>query len=388
MPLQQQKHLFDIPEDICYLNTANLSPSFKSVETAGITSVLEKSRPYKITGYHFFDAVTELKKEFAKVINAKDYNRIATIPSVSYGLANAAENITLQKGDEIIIVEEQFPSNYYVWKKIADRYGASIVTIKQPEDREHCGDLWNEAILEAITEKTALVTLGNIHWANGLVFDLKAIRQKSRQHNALLIVDGSQSIGALPFDVNDIQPDALVCAGYKWLFGPYGCAYAYYGSYFDNGIPFEENWSNRLGSENITGLTHYQPEYKPLANRYNVGESGNFINVSMQIEGIKQVSQFSPKDIQTYCHSITKDAVKELKDIGFYVNKDEQRAKHLFGIEIPKSIDGEQLRMALAEQNIYVSFRGNYIRLSCHVLNTKADFDKLLRCIKSVMTLV
>ena len=164
----------------------------------------------------------------------------------------------------------------------------------------------------------------------------------------MLIVDGSQSIGALPFDVNDIQPDALVCAGYKWLFGPYGCAYAYYGSYFDNGTPIEENWSNRLGSENSTGLTHYQPEYKPLANRYNVGESGNFINVSMQIEGIKQVSQFSPEDIQTYCHSITKDAVEELKDIGFYVNKDDQRAKHLFGIEIPKSIDGEQLRMALA----------------------------------------
>ena len=66
MPLQQQKHLFDIPEDICYLNTANLSPSFKSVETAGITSVLEKSRPYKITGYHFFIALLGLKKDFAK----------------------------------------------------------------------------------------------------------------------------------------------------------------------------------------------------------------------------------------------------------------------------------------------------------------------------------
>lgn len=388
MPIKHQKHLFDIPDDICYLNTANLSPSFRSVETAGITSVIEKSRPYKITGYHFFEPVVELKKLFAKVIGADDYNRIATIPSVSYGLANAAENIVLKEGDEIIIVEEQFPSNYYVWKKLADKYKASIVTIKQPEDKDNCGELWNAAILDAISNKTAVVTLGNIHWANGIVFDLKAIREKSKQYNALLIVDGSQSVGALPFDVNEIQPDALVCAGYKWLFGPYGCAYAYYGSYFDNGTPFEENWANRLGSENITSLTNYQPEYKPLANRYVVGESGNFINVSMQVEGLKQISKFSPEDIQDYCHSISKAAVVELRGLGFNVNKDEERAKHLFGIELPKSIDVERLKSELAAQNIYVSFRGNYIRISCHVMNTEGDFNKLIHCIKTVLELV
>ena len=50
-----------------------------------------------------------------------------------------------------------------------------------------------------------------------------------------MIIDGSQSVGALPFSIKDIQPDALICAGYKWLFGPYGCAYGYFGPYFDNG---------------------------------------------------------------------------------------------------------------------------------------------------------
>jgi selenocysteine lyase/cysteine desulfurase len=388
MPLQDQKHLFDIPEDICYLNTANLSPSFKSVETSGITAVIEKSRPYKITGYHFFERVTELKKLFAKIIGAEDFNRIATIPSVSYGLANAAENITLKEGDEIIIVEEQFPSNYYVWKKLADKYNATIITIQQPKDKDNCGALWNTAILDAISNKTAIVTLGNIHWANGIIFDLKRIREKTRQFNALLIVDGSQSVGALPFNVNKIQPDALVCAGYKWLFGPYGSAYAYYGSYFDNGIPLEENWANRLDSENTTGLTNYQSEYKPLANRYTVGESGNFINVSMQVEALKQVSKFTPEDIQDYCHSISKGAVTELKDLGFHVNKDEGRAKHLFGIELPESIDVKRLKSELIAQDIYVSFRGNYIRISCHLLNTADDFNKLIHCLKTVLELV
>ena len=95
-----------------------------------------------------------------------------------------------------------------------------------PKSKTNRGKSWNEAILESISDKTKVVSLGNIHWANGTLFDLKSIREKTTKHRALLIVDGSQSVGVLPFSVKEIQPDALICAGYKWLFGPYGCGYA------------------------------------------------------------------------------------------------------------------------------------------------------------------
>lgn len=75
----------------------------------------------------------------------------------------------------------------------------------------------------AIDEHTALVTLGHVHWADGTLFDLKAIRRKTAEAGTWLVVDGTQSVGALPFDVQEIQPDALICAGYKWLMGPYSC---------------------------------------------------------------------------------------------------------------------------------------------------------------------
>ena len=100
--------------------------------------------------------------------------------------------------------------------------------------------------------------------------------------------------------MKEIQPDALICAGYKWLFGPYGCAYGYFGSYFDDGVPLEENWSNRLESENMTKLTEYQPKYKPLANRYSVGEHASFIHVKMQITGLQQIIKWKPESIQNY----------------------------------------------------------------------------------------
>ena len=225
--------------------------------------------------------------------------------------------------------------------------------------------------------------MAQIHWANGFIFDLKAIRKKTKHHSALLIVDGSQSIGALPLSIKDIQPDALVCAGYKWLFGPYGCAYAYYSSVFDHGNPIEQNWTTRLGSENLAGLTQYQSEYKPLAQRYAAGESASFIYVKMQIAALKEVLNIDPGDLQHYCQSISEASLEKLKAIGFYGDPSEQRAKHLFGIKIPKGFDVEKLKRGLKDANIVVSFRGDYIRISSHLYNTEEDFEKLYHTIRS-----
>jgi len=385
MSIKHQKNLFDIPDNVTYLNIAAQSPSTKLITEAGAKGLKQKSQPYTITGAHYFEPVKKLRQLFAKVIDCDNFERIATTPSVSYGLASVANNIKLKSGDEILVIEEQFPSNIYVWQKLADTYNAKIKTIKTPESKSNRGNQWNKDILDAIGEKTAVVAMGNIHWSNGTLFDLKAIRKKSKEHEALLIIDGSQSVGALPFSIKEIQPDALVCAGYKWLFGPYGCAYAYFGSYFDNGTPIEDNWANRLNSENFSGLTKYEPKYKPMANRYMVGESGNFIYVQMQIEALKQVLQWNPTEIQEYCKEISFEAVKELQEMGFHIAESEQRTHHLFGVEIPKNIDANLIKTVLKERNIFVSFRGNYIRVSCHLYNTKEDFKTLVECLFSVL---
>ncbi len=381
--MQNQKHLFDIPEDITYLNIASQSPAFKALYDAGLEGLKQKNRPYKIRISDYFEPVIELKKLFAQLIDADDFNRIATIPSASYGIATVANNIVLKENDEILIIDEQFPSNVYTWQKLAEKYNATIKTISAPKSDTDRVKLWNEVILNAINSNTAVIAMGNIHWSNGSLFDLKAINTKAKQHHALLIIDGSQSVGALPFSIKELQPDALICAGYKWLFGPYGCAYAYYGAYFDNGNPIEENWSNRLNSENFAGLTNYEPRYKPLANRYSVGESGNFIYVRIQIEALKQVLEWTPQAIQDYCKNISAEAVKELKALGCYIEDSEYRTHHLFGVRLPERLDVDALKKDLFNKNIFVSFRGNYIRISCHLFNTAEDFKPLISCIAS-----
>ena len=382
MALQNQKHLFSIPDDITYLNTAYISPSFIAVEQAGIDAVLRKSQPFDISSTDFFEPVTEVKKLFAQLVDVDDYNRIATIPSVSYGIANVAKNIRLKENDEIVVLEEQFPSNVYEWQVLAETYGAKLITIKVPKSSKDWIKQWNDDILNAINDRTAVVAMAHVQWSNGALFNLKTIREKSNAHNALLIIDGSQSVGALPFSVKEFQPDALICAGYKWLFGPYASGYAYFGPYFDDGTPIENNWCNRWNSENFAGLTKYEPKYKPLANRYTIGESGNFIAIPMQREALKQILKWTPEAIQKYCKTISSKAVKQLQSLGCHIEGDVNRSHHMFGIKLPDGLDISNFKLLLKQHQIYISFRGNYIRISCHLFNTIDDFDRLVQCMK------
>ena len=383
--LKHQKDKFSLSENVTYLNTSYMSPNLNVVEQAGIEAIQRKSNPHTITPQDFFAPVTELKKLYAKLIDTQDYNRIVCVPSVSYGIACVTNNIKLNEGDEILIVEDQFPSNYYAWGKLAKKYNAVIKTINKPKTSTQRAKLWNEHILNGITHKTAVVAICHVHWADGTLFDLMSIRKKTKQHDALLIIDGTQSVGAYPFSINKIQPDALICAAYKWLLGPYSFGFAYFGEYFDNGIPIEESWYNRLDSENFAGLTNYNENYKPGANRYGMGETSNFISVPMATAAIKQIIEWTPNEIQNYCYNISKDALEELQTLGFSVADDSYRGYHLIGIEIPEFIDIEELKTAFSKKNIFVSIRGNYLRVAPHLYNLKDDFTKLVETIKSIM---
>ncbi len=378
--MQHQKHLFDLSEGTTYLNCAYMSPQLKSVSKVGLKSVLRKAKPDKILPEDFFNQKEILKQRFATLIDAPDYRNIASIPSVSYGIANAANNVPIKKGDEILLVDEQFPSNVYVWQEIAQKKGAIIKVIKPPQSFNNRSIIWNQNILAAINKKTAVIAMCHVHWADGTLFDLKTIREKTKSVDAMLVIDGTQSIGALPFSVQEIKPDALVCGGYKWMLGPYSTGMAYYSDKFNNGTPIEHNWMHRYNSEDFTKLTQYEDRYQEKAARYSVGEASNFVLTPMLIRSIEQLIEWSPAAIQAYCKTISSTAVQKLRDLGCFIEDDDHRAYHLFGIYLPKHIDLEKLKAKLKQENIIVSFRGNAMRVSPHVYNSEVNFEKLLNC--------
>ncbi len=382
--LTSKRAQFTIPPSVTYLNCAYMAPLPKVVEKAGIKALRRKRNPTQISAQDFFTDTELLRPEYAKLIHAKDLTRIVTIPSVSYGLATVAKNLGIKKDQHIIVANEQFPSNYYPWQVLCEETGASIKSVAPPEDFVNRGKRWNEKILDAISITTRAVAIGNVHWADGTRFDLEAIRKRTKDVGALLIIDGTQSVGALPFDTEKIKPDALVCGGYKWLLGPYSMGLAYYGEYFDNGKPIEESWMNRLHSEDFAALVNYQNKYQPGLLRYEVGEHSNFILIPMMISAIQQLNKWGVERIQEYCKTIGAESILRLKEKGFLIEDEAWRGSHLFGVRLPQGADLEKIKASLLKHKVYVSVRGNAIRVAPNVYNTEKDFQKLTKVLTHI----
>lgn len=377
-----QKPLFSIPEGHHYLNCAYFSPMLKSVEEAGKQGIEQKRTPWTVQPEEFFKNSNLLRKRFAHLVNAPHANDVAILPAASYGLSTVAKNLPKKTSQKIIIVGEQFPSNVYPWMRYCEDSGCRLQVIEAPNESEGRGKIWNERIMEAIDDDTLMVALGHIHWTDGTLFNLQAIGQKARDHGALIVIDGTQSVGALPFDVQKIQPDALICAGYKWLMGPYSIALGYFGPRFKDGIPLEEGWLDRKGSEDFAGLVNYVDEYQPGSMRFDVGEHSNFILVPMMIKAIEQLLEWDPANVQSYCKDLTQELVEELPKLGYRIEHPDRRSHHLFGIRLPEHINPKALKEDLTRNNVYVSIRGSALRISPNVYNEAGDIEALLSVLR------
>jgi len=379
--LTSQKHLFDLDDQTHYLNCAYMAPLLKSTEIAGNQAIARRRQPASILPEHFFTDANRLRALFAQLIHCPDPQRVAIVPSVSYGMAIVAKNLCTKPGQNIVVAQEQFPSNVYAWHTLAQERGLHVRTIAPPERARNRGQNWNERLWEAIDENTVLVALPHTHWADGTKFALGALGQRVHEMGGLLVVDGTQSVGALDFDVNEIRPDALICAGYKWLMGPYSLGYAYFGEYFDHGKPLEEGWINRQNSEDFSALVNYQTEYQPKALRYDVGERSNFISVPMAIAALEQVLAWGPDNIQAYCAQLTQPLIEALPALGFAVEQPAWRGQHLLGLRLPPDLALDQVKAVFKAHRLSVSFRGTSVRIAPHLYNDEQDVAALLRAL-------
>ena len=143
------------------------------------------------------------------------------------------------------------------------------------------GQRWGEAVVAALDERVAVVAVLATHWTDGGSVDLAAIGARAREAGAALVVDASQAVGAMPLDWPRIRPDYLVTVGYKWLLGPFALGYLHVAEPHRDGVPLEENWISRLGSEDFAALVDYQDRYQPGARRFDVGQRTHFETTPM-----------------------------------------------------------------------------------------------------------
>lgn len=372
MVLGNQRNLFEIPEGIAYLNCAYMSPLPRPPRAAGEAALARKAHPWEITPRDFFDEAETARSLFAELVGGEPEG-VAIIPSVSYGIGVAAANIALRGDQTIVVLEDQFPSNVYPWRDLAERTGATIVTVARPLDFD-----WTRALLEHIDERTGVVAVPNCHWTDGSVVDLVRVGERARAVGAALVVDTAQSLGAYPLNVEEVRPDFLVAPTYKWLLGPYSLGFMYVAPHRREGRPLEFNWITREDSEDFAGLVNYRGGYQSGARRFDMGERANFGLMPIAIASLRLILEWRVERIAATLRDLTARIENDARTLGFDVTPGERRVGHLIGLRSSTALSPD-LAARLAAAGVYVSVRGTAIRVSPHLYNTYEDVERLFQ---------
>ncbi len=377
--LSNQRQLFDIPQEVTYLDCAAYSPLLKAVRAAGEEGLDRKYHPWSIDLTQTPAEAEKLRRMVAGLIGA-GVDDVAIINSTSYGIETAARNLPLGSGQKVLVLQDQFPSNVLSWRNLAAETGGSLTFVPRPHD----GD-WTRAVLERLDANVAIAALPPCHWSDGSRLDLKAVGARCRELGAAFVIDGTQAVGAMPFDVSELQPDFLVFSAYKWLMCPYTQGFLYAAPHRQQGKPLEYHRWNHAAPQGVAVTIGYADEYNTGARRYDMGEVNNFIHLPMAIAALGQIIEWTPAAIQAHVQPLTDMVAVRARERGWSVPLDGKRVGHYIGMVLPLGGTADIAMRLKREANVHISPRGAGLRVSPHVFNDAADIERLFQALDSVL---
>jgi selenocysteine lyase/cysteine desulfurase len=377
--LSNQRQLFDIPQEVTYLDCAAYSPLLKAVRAAGEEGLDRKYHPWSIDLTQTPAEAEKLRGMVAGLIGA-GVDDVAIINSTSYGIETAARNLPLGSGQKVLVLQDQFPSNVLSWRNLAAETGGSLTFVPRPHD----GD-WTRAVLERLDANVAIAALPPCHWSDGSRLDLKAVGARCRELGAAFVIDGTQAVGAMPFDVSELQPDFLVFSAYKWLMCPYTQGFLYAAPHRQQGKPLEYHRWNHAAPQGVAVTIGYADEYNTGARRYDMGEVNNFIHLPMAIAALGQIIEWTPAAIQAHVQPLTDTVAARARERGWSVPPDGKRVGHYIGMVLPQGGTADIAMRLKREANVHISPRGAGLRVSPHVFNDAADIERLFQALDSVL---
>jgi selenocysteine lyase/cysteine desulfurase len=364
-----QRDLFDIPEGTAYLDCAKMSPLSRAAIEAGRRGLERKAHPWEVKAEHFFDESEAVRGLFARLVGASA-DDVAIVPSVSYAMATVMANVPIAAGQKIVTLAEDFPSGILASRALAKRSEARLVTVARPAEGS-----WTAAVLDAIDGGTALVVAPHTHWVCGTMIDVEAIGRRCRSVGAALVLDTTQSSGALPLDLAAVDPDYLIATSYKWLMGPYSLGFLYVAPRHQQGRPLEEAWIVRRNAHDFRSLSDYEEGFAEGARRFDMGERANFALLPVAAEAIGQLLDWGIADIAETLGSATGRIETLLAEHG--VTAQEGRAPHFLSVRFPGGLpQGIEERLAAAD--VHVSLRGERMRITPHLYNDEGDGERLV----------
>jgi selenocysteine lyase/cysteine desulfurase len=315
----------------------------------------------------------------ARLIGAHS-REIALVPNTTSGIAIVAEGLDWEAGDQVITLADEFPSNLYPWLNLADR---GVKTHRLPT---HLGRIELDRLAAACNARTRLISVSWVGYATGYRQPLAEIAEIAHRHGALLLVDAIQGIGALPLDVSEVPIDFLAADGHKWMLGPEGAGIAYIRqAHLERLRPLGVGWNSVVHAFDFSRI---ELDLKPSAGRYE-GGSQNMAGFLALGTSLRMLQDAGIDQIARAIIDLTDMACDQLLELGAQIHTHRQLGagghdprSGIITFEIPGQ-NSQLIQRHCRRENVVISCRGGYLRISPHAYNNVEDVERLIVALNS-----
>jgi cysteine desulfurase / selenocysteine lyase len=362
-------------EDATYLNTAAHAALPRVALRAVETSIEANRFPHHVDDAVFFEAPVRIRTSLAKMIGARP-EEIALTTGASTGLAAVAHLLTWQPGDEVLTAKGEFPLQYATWKPMEKRAGVKL-RIVAPRERFMTAD----DLIAAITPRTRVVSVSHVRFDDGSLLDVPRVAAACHAQGAVLVLDASQSCGAVPMDVHELGADFLVAAGYKWLLSPYGTGFFWARSeHMKTARPGPYYWAAQ-GTDSFLELNLVDPEPSTSAKRWDAAEAATYFNFNLAAmnASVDSVLRVGPERVLEHNRRLIELLFERLPEDCVPASPLESTQRGPYGCFTARTVEKTaELYQKLQRENIVVSWREGKIRVSPHLFNSERDIDHLV----------
>jgi len=363
---------FNLDSSLIYLNHAAVAPW--PVRTVNAVKQFANENG-AVGSSHYLEWLKieqQLKENLATLINAQSADEIALLKNTSEGLSIIARGIQWQPGDNIVICNEEFPSNFIVWDALrAQGVELRIANITGSEYPE-------KAIIEQMDASTRLLSISAVQYASGLRMNLELLGKACKSYHALYCVDAIQQIGALQFDVQAMDADFVIADGHKWMLGPEGLALFYCKASSMDELQLQQfGWHMVEDLYNFDNMHHWQPASS--ARRFECG-SPNTVAIHALNASIGLLLERGMDSIESAVLDNVKALItlfSDLADIAILSPIDRNRYAGIFNFR-KNNTNQELLYQNVVKKGVVCALRGGGIRLSPHYYNQQSEFEKLI----------
>jgi len=362
--------------DATYLNTA-AHAALPRVALHAVQSSIEVNKsPHHMDDAVFFEAPGRIRASLSKMIGAKP-EEIALTTGASTGVAAVAHLLRWEPGDEVITAKGEFPVQYATWKPMEERQGVKL-KIVAPRDRFITAD----DLIDALTPRTRVVSVSHVRFDDGSLLDAARVAAACHAQGSLLVLDASQSCGAVPIHVNELGADFLVCAGYKWLLSPYGTGFFWAKSeHLDTARPGPFYWTAQGAGDDFFKLNFADPAPSRSAKRWDAAEAATYFNFNLTAmdASVDFVLRTGPELVSEHNRKLIDLLFQRLPNGCVPASPLDSAERGPYGCFVARtSEETSELYQKLKKEHVVVAMREGKIRVSPHLFNSERDIDRLI----------